>query len=162
MSLKIIVAVAKNGAIGKDNHMPWDLPEDLKYFKETTMGHAIIMGRKTYESLGKALPGRKNIVISRSDIELSDAIVYNSLTDAIESENDAFIIGGAEIYKQAMPFADYLYITHIDAEIEADRYFPPIDESLWEKQSSKQLISANGIPLEFAIYGRNLQSSKIK
>lgn len=150
--------MARNGAIGKDNRMPWNLPEDLKYFKEKTMGHTIIMGRKTYESLGKALPGRKNIVISRSDLSLPDAIVYNSLTDAIESENDAFIIGGAAIYEQAISFADYLYITHIDVEIEADRYFPPVDDSLWEKQFSKQLISASGIPLEFAIYGRSLRS----
>lgn len=155
MSIKIIVATAKNGAIGKDNRMPWDLPEDLKYFKEQTMGHTIIMGRKTYDSIGKALPGRKNIVISRNEnLNLPNVIIYNSLESAIAQEKDAFIMGGAEIYKQALSLADYLYITHIDADIEADRYFPQIDKTDWEKQSSNKITSQNGIVLEFAIYKR--------
>lgn len=160
MSIKIIVATAKNGAIGKDNRMPWDLPEDLKYFKEQTMGHAIIMGRKTYDSIGKALPGRKNIVISRNEcLELPNVTIYNSLESALAKEKDAFIMGGAEIYEQALPLVDYLYITHIDAEIEADRYFPSIDKAQWEKQSSNKITSQNGIGLEFAIYKRKSKPS---
>lgn len=155
MSIKIIVAVAKNNAIGKDNKMPWHLPEDLKYFKEKTLGHTVIMGRKTLDSLGRALPGRKNIVITRQEsVDYENVVIYHSLKEAIADEPDAFIMGGADIYRQSMDLADLLYITHIEAEMEADRFFPEIDPAIWEKQSSNKMQSESGIILDFAIYKR--------
>lgn len=155
MSIKIIVAVAKNNAIGKDNKMPWHLPEDLMYFKNKTLGHTVIMGRKTLDSLGRALPDRKNIVITRQEsVDYENVVIYHSLKEAIADEPDAFIMGGADIYRQSMDLADLLYITHIDAEMEADRFFPEIDPAIWEKQSSDKMQSKSGIILDFAIYKR--------
>jgi len=139
MELCIIVARAKNGVIGIENELPWKLPEDLKHFKQTTMGHPIIMGRNTWESLGKALPGRRNIVVSRTPrFQAEDAEVFSSLDDAIDACHGAplvFIIGGAQIYDQAMAYADRLIVTEVDLEVVGDAHFPEIDPEMWEEVS---------------------------
>ena len=128
--ISIIAAVSKNGVIGVDNKLPWDLPEDLKRFKELTTGNVVIMGRKTYESIGKPLPNRINIVITRNkDFFVPGVITTNSLESALlkaGGDKHIFIIGGGEIYKQSIGFADKLYITEVDMEVEGDTKFPTI------------------------------------
>lgn len=155
MSLKIIVAMTQDRVIGKDNQMPWHIPEDLAHFKRETTGHSIIMGRKTYLSIGRALPNRQNIVLSRDEAFAGkDLIVYHSLAEAIAAEPDAFIIGGAAIFEQALPLVDELYITHIEADIEGDRKFPELDWSLWQEQACTELLAASGYKLRFCKYKR--------
>ena len=135
------VAVAENLVIGGDNDLPWYLPEDLKRFKEITLGKTVVMGRKTYESivkrLGKPLPGRKNVVITRQkDYKAPQGVlVFNSLDDALESLSgeDVYIIGGAEIFKLALPKAEKIYITHVHGKYKGDVFFPQIDWDAWEK-----------------------------
>ena len=130
--ISIIAAVSKNGVIGVDNKLPWDLPEDLKRFKEITTGSVVIMGRKTYESIGKALPNRINIVVTRDkNFFVPGVLSANSLDSALlkaGGNKDIFIIGGGEIYKQSMGFADKLYITEVDMEVEGDTTFPTISD----------------------------------
>ena len=139
MLISIIVAVSKNGVIGKDNQLIWRLPDDLKRFKKLTTGHPIIMGRKTYESIGRLLPGRKNIIITRSpDYKLDGAEIYHSIEAAIASCNDEkiFIIGGAEIFKQTLPLISEVYRTVIQHSFEADAFFPEISAEFkmtWEE-----------------------------
>ncbi|MCB5262080.1 MAG: dihydrofolate reductase [Candidatus Cloacimonetes bacterium] len=153
MSLKIIVAMTRGRVIGKDNQMPWQIPEDLAYFKKVTSGHSVIMGRKTFLSIGQALPHRKNIVLSRDpSFTAQDVIVYHSLAQAISAEPDAFIIGGATIFEQALPLVEELYITHIEAEIKGDRKFPEIDWTLWLEQECTELHAASGYKLRFCRY----------
>ena len=134
--ISIIVAIDENKAIGKDNQLLWHLPNDLKFFKKTTSGHPIIMGRKTFDSIGKPLPNRKNIIISRNkDLKIEGAEVYPSLTAAlksVEEENEVFIIGGAEIYKQALPTSDKIYLTQVHHQFEADTYLDGFDQGDWE------------------------------
>ncbi|MDQ8022434.1 MAG: dihydrofolate reductase [Moraxellaceae bacterium] len=129
--IALIAAVAKNGVIGRDNTLPWRLPEDLKRFKALTLGHPIIMGRKTWDSLGRPLPGRENIVITRqAGFAAEGARVVHGLQEAIEAcadKDTAFIIGGAQLYTQALPQADLLFLTEVDAEVEGDALFPPFD-----------------------------------
>lgn len=138
MRLSAITAVARNNVIGKNNALPWHLPADMRFFKNTTMGHVVIMGRKTYESFKRALPGRTNIVITRQkDYALSDAIVVHSLQEAIErasaiEEEEAFILGGAQIYGQSLPLLDRLYLTRIYEDFEGDTVFPDFDAEKWE------------------------------
>ena len=158
--LSMIVAHANNRVIGKDNDMPWHLPADLAYFKKTTLGKPIIMGRKTYESIGRPLPGRKNIVISRDASYQADGIdVVGSVEDALALVRDVeevMVIGGGAIYQHCLPTAQRLYITHIDAQIEGDTYFPEYDLKHWKKFSS-EMYSAdekNQYQLEFAVYQR--------
>jgi len=143
----------RNRVIGNDNQMPWHLPEDLAYFKRITMGHTVIMGRKTYLSIGKALPGRKNIVLSRDpDFEPKDAQIVDNLLDA--TEPGAFIIGGASIFEQTIDLVDTLYITHIDAEIGGDRKFPKLDWHHFRKVSCEEIQSSAGYKLSFCKYER--------
>ena len=134
--ISIIVAVAgKKRVIGKKGSLPWYIPQELKRFKEITMGHPIIMGRKTHESIGRVLPGRTNIVITtHPDYLAPGCVVAHSLEDALEKVQDeeVFVIGGGEIYKQALPLADKLYLTYIDKEIKGDVFFP--DYSEFEKK----------------------------
>ena len=152
--LRIIVAMANGAVIGKDNRMPWHIPEDLAYFKHTTMGHPVIMGKNTYFSIGKALPGRENIVLSRSrDFHLPDAKVYHDLKSAMRDYPNAFVIGGAEIFRQALPYAKQLYITHIDKDIAGDTRFDDLDLSAYKCIYCENKISADGnYPLRFCIY----------
>lgn len=139
MNLSIIVAVDENYGIGKDNQLPWHLPADLKYFKSVTTGHTVIMGRKTYDSMGKALPNRRNIVISRQEnLHLQDAELVHSLEEAISlcsSEAEVFIIGGAKIFKQALPLISSMYITRIKHHFDADTFLNGIDWNDWEEVS---------------------------
>ncbi len=129
--LSIVVAIGKNRAIGRDNQLLWHLPEDLKNFKKLTMGSVMIMGRKTFESIGRPLPGRKTIVISRNkDLIIDGAQITSSLADAIalarslESGKEIFIVGGGEIYRQALDLCDRIYLSEVDLSPEADTFFP--------------------------------------
>lgn len=139
MSLSIIVAIDENYGIGKNNQLPWHLPADLKYFKAVTTGHTVIMGRKTYDSMGKALPNRRNIVISRQKtLDLQDAELVHSLEEAVSlcsSDDEVFIIGGAEIFKQALPLISLMYITRIRHQFDADTFLNGIDWNDWEEVS---------------------------
>ena len=138
--ISIVVAIAKNNAIGKDNQLLWHLPKDLKHFKEITSGHTIIMGRKTYESVGKPLPNRRNIIITRQNIAINGCEVVNSIDDALKlcaGESEVFIVGGAEIYKQAMALTDRIYLTIVHQEFDGDTYFPEIKEDIW-KETARQ------------------------
>lgn len=140
MVLSFIVAASENNAIGVHNELPWRLPEDLKFFKRTTLGKPVIMGRKTFESLGKPLPGRLNVVLSQSgNITLPEGVLlFDSLAESIErvEEEDvaeAFIIGGGKIFELAMPYVDRMYITRVHTTINnADAFFPSIDHSHWK------------------------------
>lgn len=134
MTTSIIVAIAQNYAIGKNNQLLWHLPNDLKHFKNTTSGHTVIMGRKTFDSVGKPLPKRRNIVITRQNISIEGCEVVNSLEKALAlctGEDEMFVVGGAEIYKQAMPVTDKIYLTIVHHDFEGDTFFPEIDYSEW-------------------------------
>lgn len=135
-NLSIIASIGKNNELGAENKLIWKLPDDLKRFRALTLGHAVIMGRKTYESIGRPLPERKNIIITRqADYKAPGCIVVGSLDDALKAaEGDAepFVIGGSEIYDAALPLADKLYLTFVDAEPEADVYFPEVDVREWK------------------------------
>lgn len=137
--IALIVAHAKDGVIGLNGKMPWHIPEDLKHFKEVTMGHPVIMGRKTYESIGRLLPGRKNIIIThRHDYKVSGAIVVNSLNEGIKEAGDVpkiFVIGGAQIYQLALPYADEIWVTKIEAEIDGDTFFPNLNPMEWHRKT---------------------------
>lgn len=151
--LSIIAAISDNNVIGKDNKLIWQLPEDLKRFKELTTGHTIIMGRKTFESLGKVLPNRKHIVLTRDTsyhIDNENVEIINDIEDLekyIDSDEENFVIGGAIIYRQLMPKVDRMYITRIHEKFEGDAYFPVIDEEEW-----KLIKKIQGIQNENNIY----------
>lgn len=140
MILSIVVALSENNAIGKDNKLLWHLPADLKYFKKITSGHTVIMGRKTYESIGRPLPNRRNIIITnQKDFKPNGCETAHSLQEAVEcckKEDEVFIIGGGNIYEQALPLCDYLYITKVFTHIkDADTFFPEIDTTQWHEVS---------------------------
>ena len=126
--IRIIVACAENRVIGKNGEIPWYLPEDLKHFKELTMNHTVIMGRKTFESIGKALPGRRNIVLSRSVKKIDGCEVVNSFQKALETATgEIYIIGGESLYKEALPIADVLEITEVHLKPDGDTFFPKVE-----------------------------------
>jgi dihydrofolate reductase len=135
--VSLIVAMDENGGISKDNHIPWYIPSDLKRFKKITMGHYIIVGRKTYETIGKPLPGRVMIIVTHQrDYSAVGCIVVNSLNAALQiaaekQENEVFIIGGGEIFKQAIHLADKIYLTSVNTNIDADVFFPKLDDCRW-------------------------------
>ncbi len=136
--LSMVVAVGDNGAIGKDGNVPWRIPEDLKHFKNVTMGHAIIMGRKTWDEVGKPLPGRRNLVVTRNaDLVLEGAEVFTTLEAAIAAarttDAEPFVIGGSVLYALAMPLATRIYYTEVHRTVEADTFFPPFDRSAWRE-----------------------------
>lgn len=159
--ISIIVAVAANGVIGSGNRMPWHIPEDLKRFKAITTGHPVVMGRKTFESLGRPLPNRTNVVITRNrDYRAEGATVVGSLYEALAlfgQDEEIFIIGGGEIYKQAMEIAEKLYITRIRHEFDGDTYFPDIDGDKWSATycETHQRGEKFPHPFEFVDYRRN-------
>ncbi len=138
MNINMIVAIDKKNGIGKNNSLPWHLPADLKHFKMVTSGHPIIMGRKTFDSIGKVLPNRRNIVISRqSGLIIPGAELSSSLNQAIElceGEKDVFVIGGAQIFEQALPIATLLYLTIIHQDFDADVFFPQINMNEWTEE----------------------------
>ena len=161
--LSLIAAVAANRAIGRNNELLWHLPADMAYFRETTRGQPVIMGRKTWESLParfRPLPGRQNIVISRNtDYETPGATLVDSLEAAvsnIDANENAFVIGGAEIYRQALPIADRLYLTQIEQDVAGDVFFPAITPSDWQKisRSATQTDARSGLRFSFAVYQR--------
>jgi len=142
MKISIIVAFDENRLIGRDNTLPWHLPADLKHFKNITMGHHMIMGRKTYDSIGKPLPGGISVIVTRQkNLEINGCIVVSSLQEALEkcrNEEEVFIIGGAEIFKYALPLSTHLYITQIHHKFEGDTFFPEIKSSEWEEISREK------------------------
>lgn len=154
----MIVAHANNRVIGKNNDMPWHLPADLAYFKKTTLGKPIIMGRKTYQSIGRPLPGRKNIVISRDDNFQAEGVeVVNSVDAALALVVDSaevMVIGGGAIYQHCLAAAQRLYITHINADIDGDTHFPEYDLTVWQKVASdiRPSDEKNLYQLDFSVY----------
>ncbi len=148
MKLSLIVAVAENGVIGQQNALPWRLPEDLKHFKALTLGKPVIMGRKTFDSIGKPLPGRTNIVITRqSGLAIPGCVVVPSLPAALTAAGDAaggaseaMVIGGAEIYAQALPQAQRIYLTRVHADVTGDAFFPVLDKQ-WQEVQSEEYVA---------------------
>ena len=157
-AISMIVARSRNHVIGKDNQMPWKISADLQFFKKVTMGHPVIMGRKTWESIGRPLPGRRNIVVSRNaDLQLAGAEVVNSLDMAINTLSEfprVFVIGGEQLFTQAFPKADRLYITEIDIDIEGgDTFFAIPNESEW-KEVERTPASEGDITFNFITFER--------
>lgn len=153
----LIVAVAENGVIGRDGKLPWRIPEDMKWFKARTEGRPLIMGRKTWESLPKRpLPGRTNIVVTRdASFKAEGGVVVTSLAAALdvaagEAPEEIMVIGGAEIYRAAMPFVRRIYLTSVHGEIEGDTYFPPIDSGAWNETIVGVYPSSEGRPVGYS------------
>lgn len=153
--LSIVIAKAKNNIIGKDNKIIWHLPEDLKHFKNLTTGHTIIMGRKTFESLGKILPNRKHIIFSNNpDFKVHDEnveVVHSLLQiqDLIEGKEEAFVIGGAMIYNFLMPYVKKMYVTEIEKDFDGDAFFPRIDDKIWKEVSREKGIKDENNKLDY-------------
>lgn len=141
MKLTIIAAVAKNGVIGSQNGLPWHIPEDLKHFKQMTVGKTVLMGKKTYDSiftrLSKPLPERKNVVISRQDVRLPDGVLLfhdlDSAYKALENDPEVVVIGGGQIYSQTIDKADKLILTEVHKDVEGDVFFPNVDKNIWKE-----------------------------
>ncbi|HLP69363.1 MAG TPA: dihydrofolate reductase [Rhizobium sp.] len=162
----IVVAVAENGVIGREGDMPWRLSTDLKRFKALTLGKPLVMGRKTFESIGRPLPGRPHVIVSRSAgfrpegvevVETLDAAMARARAIATATGADEIcVVGGGEIYRQVLPFIDELHVTHVEAEIEGDTTFPPIDPALFEKvmETSVPAGEKDTYPTRYAIYRR--------
>lgn len=171
MYLSLIAAIGKNNEIGLNNTLLWNLPSDLKHFRDITSGHTVIMGRKTFESIGRPLPNRKNIVITRDESYTAPGIyVAHSLDEAlriaateqgskfeeVDEEVEAFVIGGGQLYLEALPRAQRLYLTHVDAELTADTYFPEVSCDEWEEISSEShdADTDHAYNYRFAVYKR--------
>ena len=156
--ISLIAAASQNGIIGNQGKLPWRLPADLQRFKRITMGRPILMGRKTFESIGKPLPGRTNIVITRQkDFAACGATVVHSLEEALllcENEPEVFVIGGAELFQQALPFAERIYLTRINRDFEGDTTLFEIDPKIW-KETSREDFPADPLPHSFLTYQRN-------
>lgn len=153
MSLSIIVAMARNRTIGVNNTLPWRCPEDLKHFKALTMGHHMIMGRKTFDSIGKPLPGRTTVVVTRNtDLSIDGCVVVHSLQEAVAAgagDAEVFIVGGAELYHQALPLVDTMYITEIQQDVDGDAHFPAFDMADWEEISRDARSQESPQPLSY-------------
>ena len=160
--LSIVVAKAKNNIIGKDNKLLWNLPEDLKHFKELTTGHTMIMGRKTFQSLGRVLPNRKHIIFSQNpDFKVDDEnveVVHSLLQiqNLIEGKEEVFVIGGAMIYNFLMPYVKKMYVTEIEKDFDGDTFFPVIDNNIWKEISREKGIKneKNNLDYYFVTYER--------
>jgi len=163
MTVSIIVAASQNDVIGNDNKLPWHLPADMKYFKTVTTGHCIIMGRKTFETLGKPLPNRTNIIISRQeDFSAQGCVVVNDIHKAIEyakgtGDTECFIIGGGDVFIQSIIWAERIYLTRIAHKFEGDTFFGPLDSSDWKlaKEERHMPDVKNKYPYSFQVYDRN-------
>ncbi|OGT02006.1 MAG: diacylglycerol kinase [Gallionellales bacterium RIFCSPLOWO2_02_58_13] len=151
--ISIIVAMAQNRTIGIDNTLPWRIPEDLKHFKKLTMGHHMIMGHKTFESIGRPLPGRTTVVVSRDrNLKIDGCIVAHSLAEALAacaSDPEVFVVGGADIYAQSLGLADALYITEIRQDVAGDAWFPEFDRAEWQETSREKHSQETPQPLEY-------------
>jgi dihydrofolate reductase len=162
MRVSILVAVAENGVIGRGGKLPWHLADDLRRFKQLTMGHTIVMGRKTWESIGRALPGRRMIVISRqAGYHVEGAQVAGSLENALQiaeaaGDDETFVIGGSEIYRLALPRVDRIHLTRVHADVAGDEYFPDFSASNWQlvESVSHAADTDNDYPFSFEIYER--------
>lgn len=157
--ISLISALAQNRTIGIDNTLPWRLPEDLRHFKALTLGHHILMGRKTYESIGRPLPGRTTVIITRGDYAAPAGVkIAHSLQEAIAicgADEEIFFVGGAQLYAQALPLADRLYLTEIQAEVEGDAWFPDYDRAQWREVSrDRRTDEAAGLDYHFVVYDR--------
>lgn len=161
--LALIVARARNGVIGRVNGLPWRLPEDLAHFKRTTMGHPIVMGRRTWDSIGRALPGRRNIVVTRNPAWAADGAEAAASVDAAlalcDDAGTIFVIGGEQIFREALPRADAMHVTEIDRDIDGDAWFPPYDRREWVETSREAHVGAAGgddgaLPFAFVHYAR--------
>lgn len=157
--MNIIVAIADNGAIGKDNQLLWHISEDLRYFKKVTTGATVVMGRKTYQSIGKPLPGRRNIVISRSVRQIKGVEIFESIPTFLETINssysEVFVIGGGELYRELLPYTSKLYLTLVHTTIaDADTFFPEIDYSQWREISRESFPRGEKFehPFEFVVF----------
>ena len=152
--ISLIVAMAHDRVIGKDNRMPWHLPADLQHFKAITSGHPVIMGRKTFESIGKALPNRRNIVVSRNaNYSAAGAELVNSLEAAlslVKDQEEVFVIGGSQLFKEALPLAQKMYITYIDMHVDGDTFFPEWDHAQWHETSRKFFNPTPEFPYTYA------------
>lgn len=155
--ISFVVAMARNGVIGKDNQLPWRLPADLRHFKAVTMGKPIIMGRKTYDSIGRPLPGRTNIVVTRDPAyQAEGCVVAHSIEAGLVAAGDAeevMVIGGADFYRQLLSRADRIYLTLIDAEVEGDTWFPELDTARWHERSREDHVADadNPFPYSFIV-----------
>jgi len=160
MKLAIIVATDKQGLIGRDNDLPWKISADLQYFRRVTMGKPLVMGRNTHESIGRPLPGRKNIIVtSDKTYYVEGCTVVNSLDGAIEACGEAeevMVMGGASLYKQLLPQAERLYLTQVNAELEGDTWFPDWDKNQWQEISREDHLAdeKNQYPYSFVVYDR--------
>ena len=164
MKISLIVAVSRNGAIGLNNQLPWYLPEDLKYFKSVTMGKPLIMGRKTFDSIGRPLPGRANIVLTRDPQWISDGVeVVQSVEQALlageiaceaADVDEIMVIGGEQIYRMTIDLADRIYLTQVDADVEGDAFFPDIDLNDWSQTRVKLPEIIDKHPYQFLVLDR--------
>jgi len=164
-NISAIVAIDQNNGIGENNQLLCKLPDDLKYFKEKTLGHSIIMGRKTYESLGRPLPGRRNIILSKQlDYNVNGCEVYNSIPECMKNipDDEVFIIGGESIFKQTLNYCSKIYLTKIDASFQADAFFPTIDLNQWKDVSQNKLVhpidEKHAYSFRFIVYERKVAS----
>lgn len=156
MRISLIVAMAKNRIIGRDNQMPWHLPADFAYFKKVTLGHPVIMGRKTFESIGRPLPGRRNIVVSRNPAFRADGVeVVASLEQALDAcqGEEVFVIGGATLYAEALPRVDRIFLTEVDALPAGDTLFPPLEKNQWREvaRERREADAKNLHAMEFVV-----------
>jgi dihydrofolate reductase len=161
VKVSLVAAVARGGVIGRDNAIPWRIPEDMRHFRELTIGHPVIMGRRTWDSLPerfRPLPGRRNVVVTRNRAWRADgAERAGSLREALSLLYDAsqvFVIGGGELYAHSLPLADELLLTEVDAEVEGDTFFPSWDRERFREDSREQHVSETGIPFSFVRYVR--------
>jgi dihydrofolate reductase len=154
MKISIVVAMAANGVIGQDNQLPWRLPADLRHFKQTTMGKPILMGRKTYESIGRPLPGRTNIVITRdAGYTAEGCVVVHSIEAAMQaaaSQDEIMVIGGAEFYRQVLPYTDTIYLTRIHEDFEGDTYFPELNAGEWREVERTDCMPDENNPYRYS------------
>jgi dihydrofolate reductase len=157
-TINVIVAMARNRVIGINNTLPWRLPADLQHFKALTMGHHLIMGRKTYESIGKPLPGRTTVIVTRNaDYRVEGCLTAMSIDAAIAAcgnDPEIFFVGGAELYAQVLPRADRLYLTEIQADFDGDAHFPDFDRSAWVETERQENINPDGLGYHFVTYQR--------
>lgn len=155
--IALVVAVARNGVIGAGNALPWRLPDDLKYFKALTMGHCVVMGRKTFESIGRPLPGRQNVIVTRqAGYQVPGAEVAHSVEEALEAcerKDEVFVIGGAELFRQLIDRASRLYMTEVLREFEGDVFFPEYDRTAW-REVSRDRRHAGDLEYHFVVYER--------
>jgi len=150
--ISIIAATSKNRVIGKDGKLPWSLPEDMNFFRETTKNCTVVMGRKTFESIGRPLPNRKNIILTRdTDYKKDGCLVYNEIQKIIDDfkNENVMIIGGEEIYRQFLPYSDRIYLTYIDHDFEGDTFFPEFSDEIWMKESEKKGIKNDQNPYDY-------------